>query len=530
MSAAPLNAGPQASPPPSGSGAQGVAATSAAHKGQKGPAVGFEALLAILNANQDSAQATAVAAGDVKSSQKAGGGGKIKDDGPPSAASDDKDVADGVEAEEDDATASAAAAVAAAPPITPQAMILALAAATGAEVSAQPMDAPGQAPSAAATGAATDNAAGKADLLAAAGQKMAAEAALPMATPAAEAPPAKDFTAPATPSAAAEAPEATPAAPPPPKSPVPAPVVTAAPPAAPAAAPVAEAAASAAANATDAAAAVPEATAAQASQAVAPSVTRPSTTESRDRVVGIKAPRTDGSRPASAASAANPTAGALSAKMADALENPDAPDLALTSATSEESGQAGLEAQADTSSAPAAPAAPDTNAIANPTAGPTTLNHAATVAATELRAQPQTVASLAAQIVKKLDGRTSRFDVALDPVGLGHVNVRVEIGATGKMSAALAFDTPQAAAELRGRAAELHTALQQAGFDLTGGLTFDVAGERGQGQAAPGQDDQSGPTFRGRAFQTALDTVGDAATASQFTYRGSSASGVDIRI
>ena len=162
------------------------------------------------------------------------------------------------------------------------------------------------------------------------------------------------------------------------------------------------------------------------------------------------------------------------------------------------------------------------------TTTPATLSHAAAI----LRGSPQTVASLAAQIARKLDGRSSRFDVQLDPAGLGKVDVRIEIGASGRMTAAMSFDTPQAAAELRARAGELQKALEQAGFDLSGGMSFDVAGDGGRGaqdrQNAAGQS--GGATFRGRAFQVALDAGGEAAASNSLNLRRAASDSVDIRI
>ena len=154
--------------------------------------------------------------------------------------------------------------------------------------------------------------------------------------------------------------------------------------------------------------------------------------------------------------------------------------------------------------------------------------------AVPVRGSPQTVANLAAQIAKKLEGRSTRFDLELNPQGLGRVDVRMEIGASGRMSAAMTFDTPQAAAELRARAAELQRHLEQAGFDLSGGLSFDVAGDRGQGRQAQQQtDNDNGQAFRGRAFQQALATAGEAAQSAAsgaLNLRRSLLSGVDIRI
>ena len=90
------------------------------------------------------------------------------------------------------------------------------------------------------------------------------------------------------------------------------------------------------------------------------------------------------------------------------------------------------------------------------------------------------MAGLAAALVKRLDGRSSRFDVALNPLGLGRVDVRLEIGADGRTTAALSFDRPESADLLRSRSGELRAALSQAGFDLPAdAISFDVASGRG---------------------------------------------------
>ncbi|THD81282.1 MAG: flagellar hook-length control protein FliK [Phenylobacterium sp.] len=172
----------------------------------------------------------------------------------------------------------------------------------------------------------------------------------------------------------------------------------------------------------------------------------------------------------------------------------------------------------------ATPSLPGQTQVATPQAPPAD--------AAALRSTPQTVANLAAQIVKNLDNRTTRFDVELDPAGLGKVNVRVEIGAQGKVTAALACDNAQAAQELKSRSGELQQALEQAGFDVSGGLSFDVAGGGGQ-QAGQGQNDPGSAAFRGRAFQTASGMADDAIQAAAdggLRLRASATSGVDIRI
>jgi flagellar hook-length control protein FliK len=229
--------------------------------------------------------------------------------------------------------------------------------------------------------------------------------------------------------------------------------------------------------------------------------------------------RIDGAKVEATAGPANP----LTAKIADALQ-PISDGASKGSLNSDDARQAALDTKAEASAAPSGQTAADPAPTASST--PASLIHAAVVSA---RAGPQTVANLTAQIVRKLDGRSTQFDVQLDPLGLGKVDVRIAIGADGRMSAAMSFDSPQAAAELKARSAELQRAMEQAGFDVSGGMSFDVASDRGQGGQAQNQQADAGAVFRGRAFQAALDTS-DPIPPPQLNLRSSAMAGVDIRI
>ena len=171
---------------------------------------------------------------------------------------------------------------------------------------------------------------------------------------------------------------------------------------------------------------------------------------------------------------------------------------------------------------------PDTRPVLAP--GETLASAAAD--ATTPRALPETVARLAADILHKLGGQSTRFELELDPAGLGRVDVSVEIAADGRLRATMAFDSPQAAADLRGRAGELRQMLEQAGFDLSeGALSFDLAGQGGgwTGREAADQDRAwSGRAFR--ALQQGLDDADAALAASLSDYSRPPAGGVDIRI
>lgn len=82
------------------------------------------------------------------------------------------------------------------------------------------------------------------------------------------------------------------------------------------------------------------------------------------------------------------------------------------------------------------------------------------------RVAHETLADLSAQIVKRLEGKYTRFEMALTPEDLGRVDVSLEMGEDGSLTARLAFDTPAAAAEMRAQVDQLRRQLEQAGFQL----------------------------------------------------------------
>jgi flagellar hook-length control protein FliK len=136
-------------------------------------------------------------------------------------------------------------------------------------------------------------------------------------------------------------------------------------------------------------------------------------------------------------------------------------------------GQAG--AQAASAGADAASAADLSFNATLPVAAPLTAQASAALAAAS---GPAIASQIADQVIKSVDGKSTRFDIALDPAGLGQVNVKVEINDAGLVSASLSFDNAHAAAEARAHVGELQRALEQAGFNLSqAGLSFDVGGQ-----------------------------------------------------
>lgn len=82
------------------------------------------------------------------------------------------------------------------------------------------------------------------------------------------------------------------------------------------------------------------------------------------------------------------------------------------------------------------------------------------------RATIETTAQIAAQITRRLEGRSTRFEMALTPEGLGRVDISLDIDADGQLAARLAFDNPIAAIDMRGRVDELRRQLEDQGFKL----------------------------------------------------------------
>ena len=147
-------------------------------------------------------------------------------------------------------------------------------------------------------------------------------------------------------------------------------------------------------------------------------------------------------------------------------------------------------------------------------------------------APSRTVTNLSAQIIGKLGDQSTRFDVALDPAGLGRVNVSVEINAKGEMSARLSFEHPEAAAALSRESGALRQALHDAGFQMKPeDLTFQSDGGFSDRGAASQWDDGGRPSGRANPFG-AMNMLADAADLSAMNASAgrAAAGGLDIRI
>ncbi len=117
----------------------------------------------------------------------------------------------------------------------------------------------------------------------------------------------------------------------------------------------------------------------------------------------------------------------------------------------------------------------------------------------------ETLASLAAQMSRRISAQSTRFDIALTPQDLGRVDVQVEIARDGRIRASMAFDSTVSAGEFRARGDELRRHLEDAGFRLSKeDLSFTSrdsgADSRGSGQGQSQQNASDRPHFRTAAF------------------------------
>lgn len=181
-------------------------------------------------------------------------------------------------------------------------------------------------------------------------------------------------------------------------------------------------------------------------------------------------------------------------------------------------------AQPDDAEAGARPAPLESPSAAAQAAGP---REAAL--STLSRVTIDATAQIAAQILRKLEGRSTRFEMSLTPDDLGRVDVKLDIDAEGRLAARLAFDNPAAAADLRGRVDELRRQLQDAGFHLADDA-FEFA-DRDSGSSAFDRG-QGGDEGRNRAFSAAsrLNAETDVAQPPRWMALSLTPAGVDLKV
>jgi hypothetical protein len=146
------------------------------------------------------------------------------------------------------------------------------------------------------------------------------------------------------------------------------------------------------------------------------------------------------------------------------------------------------------------------------------------------RATVEATAQIAAQILRRLEGRSTRFEMALTPDELGRVDVKLDIDSEGRLNARLAFDNPAAATDLKGRADELRRQLEDAGFQLADDAFEFTGRDSGSSAFDRGQDDRRNGSSRAFAAASRLNSEIDLAQPPRWLALSLSPSGVDMKV
>jgi len=137
---------------------------------------------------------------------------------------------------------------------------------------------------------------------------------------------------------------------------------------------------------------------------------------------------------------------------------------------------------------------------------------------------PHPATQMVASIIAKAtnDGESKNITIALDPPDLGKVHVRMEMGKDNSVKAHMVIEKPETYLMLQRDAQVLERALQDAGMDTGGGLSFELAqdgsfferdGNGSGGNSGGGNSDDTGEiNAPGETIETRMDWYVDPAT------------------
>ncbi len=250
-----------------------------------------------------------------------------------------------------------------------------------------------------------------------------------------------------------------------------------------------------------------------------------------DASIKAAAPDSAGVEPAPADVAGKADAGAATAKDGKPTDaTPQSASPASAQANAHPAASAATQANAATAAAASTDGAAQattnagnaaSQASAQPASPSNPLTDATRAAATPpaLQSAPAATIQVYTRFIERADGRAQRFEVRLDPVELGRVDVRIEIGADKKVHAVMAAHDSAALTDLMRGQKALERALSDAGIDLAdNGLRFEIAADAGRGGASQQRDGdangRSGQPNAWRKFDTATIPVSAEAAAA----------------
>jgi hypothetical protein len=202
--------------------------------------------------------------------------------------------------------------------------------------------------------------------------------------------------------------------------------------------------------------------------------------------------------------------------------NTDSPTAAAT-APNEHHTSATAQIQTDTPDAGQQAA----NAVQQPQLQSGATPAAATLTVTAAASAAVPLNGLALQIAVSAQSGKSRFEIRLDPVELGRIDVRIDVDRHGQVTSHLTVEKPETLAMLRQDAPQLQRALDNAGFKTgDSGLQFSLRDQSSSGQNA---GDETGRDVQ-RLVISEDDTIPAAVAGRTYGRMLGSSGGVDIRV
>ena len=153
----------------------------------------------------------------------------------------------------------------------------------------------------------------------------------------------------------------------------------------------------------------------------------------------------------------------------------------------------------------------------------------ATLTATAATSNAVPISGVPIEIAAAARAGKTRFDISLDPVDLGRIDVRINVDRNGQVTSHLTVEKPETLSLLRQDAPQLQRALDDAGLKTgSNGLSFSLRDQNSSGQNSGQNNDNNGNARR------LIISDEDASTAAPISRSygrmlGSS-SGVDIRV
>ncbi|MCK1340558.1 flagellar hook-length control protein FliK [Bradyrhizobium sp. 38] len=214
----------------------------------------------------------------------------------------------------------------------------------------------------------------------------------------------------------------------------------------------------------------------------------------------------------------------IDANAADAKAGTSDRTADATPATAAPHAHAGTQAAVPTTDTSALAASAVQAPLTNTTSATT-----ATLTATAANANAIPISGVPIEIAAAARAGKTRFDISLDPLDLGRIDVRINVDRNGQITSHLTVEKPETLQMLRQDAPQLQRALDDAGLKTgSNGLSFSLRDQNSSGQNS-GQNNDNGGNAR-RLIISDEEAVPTAPVGRSYGRMLGSSSGVDIRV